>query len=445
MHEFVAQDHAALGEVTAWITARLTAPPETPQRGTHAPLPLPALDAAGIGTAAAWATLRDTVLPTAFATDHPRYLAFVGGAPSTASVLADAALSAAAVYGGSELEAGTVVAAERSALQWLSAILGYPEQAHGAFVSGGSTANLSGLVAARHGRLNTAGRPPSVLISGGSAHSSVRSAAEIMGCSIVTSGSPDTSFTAADLAPLLAAVDTSDVVAVVASAGATNTGSVDDLAGIAELCEQYGVWLHVDAAYGGPAMLTATQRPHFAGIERADSVTIDPHKWLFTPYDCAAILYRDPETARAAHRQAAPYLDIVNDHEPDNPSDYAIHLSRRARGLPLWTSLLAYGTSAYVDAVEVCLRLTSYAAKQIEANSALELVAEPKLSVVLFRRHGWSADDYSEWSRQARLNGLGLVTPTTYEGGPVLRFCFVNPRTTDMDVDLILHSLEGIS
>jgi L-2,4-diaminobutyrate decarboxylase len=447
VHEFSAQDREALAGIAEWMAGRLSDPPEAPSPGhVHGDTVLPDLTGDGIGAVAAWASLRDTVLPTAFPTDHPRYLAFVGGAPTPTAVLADAALSAASVYGGSELEAGAVVAAERAAIEWLSTILGYPEQAHGAFVSGGSMANLSALVAARHGRSSTAGRPPSIVVVGASAHSSVRSAAAIMGCTVAVAGTPDGILRAADLEPVLGALDPADVVAVVASAGATNTGAVDALAEIAESCAGRGIWLHVDAAYGGAAMLAPAYRQWFAGIERADSVTIDPHKWLFTPFDCAAVIYREPALARAAHRQHAHYLDAVNDDDADNPADYAVHLTRRARGVPLWASLLAHGTDAYVDAVERCLATAAYAAKQIEASPLLTLAVEPQLSVVLFERTGWAAEDYARWSHGTRVRGLGLVTPSTVGGRPVLRFCFVNPRTTLADVDLLLDSLrEGAS
>lgn len=442
MHEFAAQDREALASVTEWIAERLTTSPDAPSPGhVHGDTVLPDLTREGVGPQAAWASLRDTVLPTSFPTDHARYLAFVGGAPTPAAVLADAALSAASVYGGSELEAGAVVAVERAAIAWLCAVLGYPEEAHGTFVSGGSTANLSALVAARHGRTSATGDLPRTMVVGASAHSSVRAAASIMGCAVVVAGTAHDTLRADDLEPVLASLDPSDVVAVVASAGATNTGAIDALAEIADLCASHGVWLHVDAAYGGAAMLAPAYRERFAGIDRADSITIDPHKWLFTPFDCAAVIYRDPALARAAHRQHAHYLDAVNDDDADNPADYAVHLTRRARGVPLWASILAYGTDAYVDAVERCLATAAYAAKQIEDDPLLDLVIDPQLSVVLFRRVGWKADDYARWSHRIRVRGLGLVTPSTYAGRPVLRLCFVNPRTTSADVDVLLASL----
>lgn len=440
VHEFAPQDREVLQDLAAWVAGRREHPvPVRPSRTSH----LPAVTASGIGVEATWAALRDVVLPTTFPTDHPRYLAFVGGTPTPAAIIADAAMSAASVYGGTELEAGDVVAAERVAIRWLCDVVGYPDQSHGVFVSGGSIANLSALVTARHGRVTPSGGLPRIIVAGAAAHSSVRAAAAIMGCEVVVAGSPDHPLGRADLAPVLAGLDPDDVVAVVATAGATNTGAVDDLADLAACCADHGTWLHVDAAYGGAALLAPSARDELAGIERADSVTIDPHKWLFTPFDCAAVLYLDPTLARAAHRQRADYLDVVNEADDDNPADYAVHLTRRARGIPVWASLVANGTDAYVDAVECCLAVAGHAAKRIEASPLLELATQPHLSVVLFRRTGWGPEDYARWSEQARTSGLALVTPTTYAGETVLRLCFVNPLTTTDDVDLVLESLES--
>lgn len=438
MHDFVIQDRQVLRDLADWIADRRSSPMAIrPVRTAE----LPKVTKSGIGVQAMWAALRDEVLPTAFPTDHPRYLAFVGGAPTPAAVIADVALSAASIYGGSELEAGDVVKAERVAMRWLCDLVGYPPQAHGVFVSGGSMANLSALVAARHGQVAPAGGVPNLIVAAASAHSSIQSAASIMGCEVISVGTPDQPLRADDLTLVLDSLDSGDVVAVVASAGATNTGAIDDLSEIAECCEVRGIWFHVDAAYGGAALLAPSRRDDFDGIQFADSVTIDPHKWLFTPFDCAAVLYYDPTIALAAHRQRAAYLDSVNETDDDNPADYATHLTRRARGLPVWASLVANGTDAYVDAVESCLASTGYAAKQIEASAHLELATEPQLSVVLFRRRGWEQEEYERWSTHARTRGI-LVTPTKFAGESVLRFCFVNPLTSTDDIDLVLNSLE---
>jgi L-2,4-diaminobutyrate decarboxylase len=402
---------------------------------------LPDIAADGIGTAAAWQLLRDKVLPTAFRTDHPRYLAFIPGAPTVASVLADMAVSAAGVYGGSQLEAGTVVAAERAALEWLADLAGLPPTAHGAFVSGGSMANLSALVVARRSARTRHRSNPRYILAGPGAHSSIDTAGEVMGCDVLRDGDHDGRLDEHGLRRMLERVRPADVVGIVATGGTTNTGAVDALDGIAKLCAQLGMWLHVDAAYGGAALLSDRCRPQFAGIERADSVTIDPHKWLFTPFDCAAVLYRDPALARSVHAQRAAYLDVVSGSDQDNPADYALHLSRRPRGIPFWMSLLAHGTQAYEDAVATCLDLADYAADQIRHESNLELACDPSLSVVAFQHHGWDDTDYLAWSEQARARGLGLVTPTHVRGARALRFCFVNPMTTREDIDLILDDV----
>src|SRR3989454_6906452 len=191
--------------------------------------------------------------------------------------------------------------------------------------------------------------------------------------------------------------DGDGVFAVVASAGATNAGIVDDLAGVAETCADRGLWFHVDGAYGGAALLAPSVRPLFDGVERADSFIVDPHKWLFAPYDACALIYRDPRLARAAHRQDASYLDTLNTGGEWNASDFAHHLTRRARGLPLWFSLATYGTDAYRDAVEAVLAVTRQTAEEIRRTPGLQLVTEPELSGMLFPPPGWSGGDYGAW------------------------------------------------
>jgi glutamate/tyrosine decarboxylase-like PLP-dependent enzyme len=181
-------------------------------------------------------------------------------------------------------------------------------------------------------------------------------------------------------------------------------------------------------------------RPQYDGIERADTFIVDPHKWLFAPFDCCALIYRDPATARRAHRQKGDYLEVLYDGEW-NPSDYAHHLSRRARGLPLWFSLATHGTSAYTDAVERSLEVTKATAQLIDDHPNLEMVVPSQLSICVFRRPGWMAEDYNAWSDKLLEDGIGFVTPTKHEGETVLRFCIVNPRTGIDDIRMILDTL----
>jgi glutamate/tyrosine decarboxylase-like PLP-dependent enzyme len=229
--------------------------------------------------------------------------------------------------------------------------------------------------------------------------------------------------------------------AVVASAGSTNAGAIDDLMDVADVCAERGLWFHVDAAYGGAGLLAPSVRERFRGIERADSFIVDPHKWLFAPFDACALVYRDPKLARAAHRQEASYLHSLNVAEDWNASDYAHHLTRRARGLPLWFSLATYGTDAYRDAVETVLAVTRATADEIRAREDLELLMEPELSVVLFRRLGWGAEDYETWWRRLLADQVAFVQPTSWESEKVARLCFVNPSTTIEHVRAVLDAM----
>jgi glutamate/tyrosine decarboxylase-like PLP-dependent enzyme len=247
--------------------------------------------------------------------------------------------------------------------------------------------------------------------------------------------------TGAALAQALDEAGDDGVFAAVATSGTTNTGVIDDLAGIAEVCRERGLWMHVDGAYGGAALVAPSVRHLFAGIEHADSFIVDPHKWLFAPFDCCALVYRDPEVARRAHTQHAGYLDTINETSEWNPSDYAVHLSRRARGLPFWFSLAVHGTDAYRDAIEQTLAVARAGADEIRSRPYVELLEEPELTVLIFRRTGWTAADYAAWSSGLLAQGYAFVTPTTHRGEPCTRIAIVNPRTTVSDIAGILATM----
>jgi glutamate/tyrosine decarboxylase-like PLP-dependent enzyme len=231
------------------------------------------------------------------------------------------------------------------------------------------------------------------------------------------------------------------VFAAVATSGTTNLGVVDDLAGIAEVCREHGLWFHVDGAYGGAALAAPSVRHLFTGIEHADSFIVDPHKWLFGPFDCCALVYRDPEVARRAHTQHAGYLDPINTAGEWNPSDYGVHLSRRARGLPFWFSLAMHGSDSYRDAIESTLQVARRGADEIRSRPYLELLVEPDLTVLTFKRVGWTAEDYTAWTQRLLDQGYAFVTPTTHRGEPCTRFAIINPRTTVSDLTGILATM----
>jgi glutamate/tyrosine decarboxylase-like PLP-dependent enzyme len=243
-------------------------------------------------------------------------------------------------------------------------------------------------------------------------------------------------------ATLAADPDPASVFAVVVTAGTTNAGIIEDVDGVGRVAQDRDIWLHVDGAYGGAALLAPSARDRFRGIERADSLVVDPHKWLYAPFDCAALLYRDPALARSVHTQDASYLDVIHERPAEwNPSDYAFHLTRRARGLPLWFSLAVHGTDAYRDAIEAGLATTRAAAARIAAAPHLELVREPELSIVVFRRPGWSPADYQRWSEELLTAQIAFVTPSSWHGETVARFAFLHPGTSLELVDEIIQTM----
>jgi glutamate/tyrosine decarboxylase-like PLP-dependent enzyme len=379
--------------------------------------------------------------------DSSRYLAFIPAAPTKAALLFDMIVSCSSFPATSWLEGAGVVLAENQALRLLADLAGLPEQAGGCFVSGGSNANLSALVVAREVAAARAPLPPSsrprVAVSN-EAHASVALALRVIGVDPLVVPTDDHRLTGAGLRRALAAdPEPENVIAVVATAGTTNGGLVDDLAGVGRVARDHGLWFHVDGAYGAAALLADSARHLFAGVEQADSYVVDPHKWLFAPYDSAALLYRDPKLAEGVLTQHASYLDVMHTDVEGawNPGDYAFHLTRRARGLPFWFSLAVHGLRAYREAIESVLDTARQAAALIEHSVHLELVREPELSVVLFRRRGWGEDDYRSWSTRLLREQIAFVTPTRWESEPVGRLAFLHPDTTLEVVGEVLASM----
>jgi glutamate/tyrosine decarboxylase-like PLP-dependent enzyme len=404
----------------------------------------------------------DRLATAVISADSPRFLSFIPAAPTKASLLFDMVVSSGSLHGTSWLEAAGAVAAENQVLAFLAELAGLPRGAGGCFVSGGSAANLSALMVARDtAALRGHATPRPRVACTDEAHSSIGKALHVLGVEPFLVPAADHRLRGEILE---AALDSdqpgaADVVGVVATAGTTNAGLVDDLMGVGSVARRRGLWFHVDGAYGCGALLSRTARPLFDGIELVDSFVVDPHKWLFAPYDCAALIYRQPALAKAVHTQDAAYLDVIHDALPGsvdassgeeadtsdapwNPTDYAYHLSRRARGLPLWFSLAVHGTDAYRDAVETVLTNARDAAALIAATPYLELLREPTLSIVLFRRNGWSRSDYETWSAKLLAEQIAFVTPTSWEGEPAARFALLHPDTT---VDVVREIVETMA
>jgi L-2,4-diaminobutyrate decarboxylase len=406
----------------------------------------------GITGEKAFALFRDILIKASVPINHPRHLAFVPASPTRAAVMFDLVTSAANVHGAFWLEGAGCIFAENQAMRWLVSLTGLPAGAFGVFTSGGTEANLSAMVAAREcWRARDAARKHrrGIVIAAISAHSSIKAMAKVIDVDVVLAPTED-KFEGKMLAEKLESLSFEErrrVFAVIATGGTTNAGIIDDLQGIGEICRRENLWYHVDAAYGGGALASPKFRPLFKGIEQADSVTIDPHKWLFSPYDCGAVIYKNPEIAREAHAQEGSYLDIFSDPGARgfNPADYQIQLTRRVRGLPLWFSLAMHGTNRYAQAVERGIELAQFAGKTIAESEHCEMVRAPSLSCVLFRRKGWTAEDYRNWTYKNHKAGFALVAPTKVRKGgefeTVARFCFINPDTTEKDIREILATM----
>ncbi len=406
----------------------------------------------GIGGEKAFALFRDVLVKASVSIDHPRHLAFVPASPTRAAVLFDLVTSATSVHGAYWLEGAGCIFAENQAMEWLVSLTGMPDGAFGVFTSGGTEANLSAMITAReYWRSLDESREfqRGIVITSDGAHSSIKAMAKVIDVDVIFVNTED-ALEGSQIKETIDGMTPADrkrTFAVIATGGTTNAGIIDDLEGIASVCKAEGIWFHVDAAYGGAALAATSVKHLFRGIENADSVTIDPHKWLFSPYDCGAIIYRKPELARNAHAQEGSYLDIFNDPETAgfNPSDYQIQLTRRVRGLPLWFSLAMHGTDRYETAIERGIELAQVAGKMIEDTSYTELVREPGLSCVLFRRIGWSPEDYRAWTFENHRSGFALVAPTkrrtSLGSETVSRFCFINPDTTEKDIEDILATM----
>lgn len=406
----------------------------------------------GIGGEKAFELFRKVLVKATVPIDHPRHLAFVPAAPTRASILFDLVTSASSIHGAYWMEGAGGIFCENEAMKWLVSLTGMSEPAFGVFTSGGTAANLSAIVTAREKwrknprNINQKG----ILITSIGAHSSIKAMAKVIDADVLLVESEDAmrKSTLEKFYNQLPESEKARVFAVVATGGTTNAGIIDELDGIANFCLSKNLWFHVDAAYGGGALAAKSVRHLFKGIEKADSVTIDPHKWLFSPYDCGAVIYKHPEEAKDAHAQEGSYLEIFKDEGAHgfNPSDYQIQLTRRLRGLPLWFSLATHGTEKYEWAVEQGINLAKIAGELIEKNPLTELVRRPSLSCVLYRRIGWTAEDYRNWTYRNHESGFALVTPTKWKSAngyeTVSRFCFINPDTTQKDIEDILESME---
>ena len=386
----------------------------------------------------------EVLAPATISTDHPNYLSFIPTAPTEASSLFDLVVSASSIYGGSWKEGAGAVYAENQVLEFLARECGLPEGAGGVFVQGGTLGNLSALVTAREQAKLKLGSKKWALVASAESHSSLKAVARVMDVAIFTGACEEGRFgsKSAESAIGKARSEGYEPFALVGTAGTTNFGIVDRLDELASIAKRENLWFHVDGAYGLAGILSPLVRHLYQGVEHADSFIVDPHKWLFAPFDACALVYANPKLARDAHTQHGEYLETLTDSDDFNPSDHAFNLTRRVRGLPLWFSMATHGIANYREAVTSNIELTHKIAQEISKRDYLSLVREPELSVVVFERKGWSKDQYQLWSDQLLESGFAFVVPYSHEGRPNTRFAIVNPTTKYEDLVTILDSME---
>ena len=398
--------------------------------------------------------LGSDVLPFVSHNDHPAFFAYIPGCGTWPGVLGDLVASACNLEASSWVQAAGPSQLELVVLGWFKQWIGYPGQAAGVLVSGGSAANLTALACAREALLGAMSDRVVAYLSD-QAHSSMARAARVLGFrpNQVRVLPVDDGYRMRPEA--LAAAMAADLRAgrrplfVAASAGATSTGAVDPLPELAALCRERGVWFHVDAAYGGFAALTERGRRWLAGMELADSVTLDPHKWLYQPFECGCLLVREGQRLHEAFRIQPAYLKDTEAADLEvNFSDLSVQLSRTSRALKLWMSLRYFGIDAFRAAIDRSIDLALFAQARIEASAQLELLTPAKLGVVCFRRRpeGMDEDRLEQLNQQLaeRLaaSGQGLVSSTRLRGRFALRMCVLNHTSRTQDVERVLDWFE---
>jgi aromatic-L-amino-acid/L-tryptophan decarboxylase len=387
-------------------------------------------------------TLLDAALSQMQHGDHPRYFARVPGPSSFAGVLGDwlgTGFNAIASSWGGGSGPATV---ELVVLDWLRELLGLPEGSEGVVLSGGSLANLAALAAAR------AVVGPGVAYLSDQGHASLGRGLRTLGFAegdIRVLPSDDSFRLTAEIVAAAVREDRAQgrtPRVVIASAGTTNTGAVDGLEAIAAVCGAEGLWFHVDGAYGAPAALCESGRRVLAGLERADSLVLDPHKWLFTPYDAGVLLVRRPGVLERAFGMRPEYLADVQ--STDGRVDFgqrSPELTRRARGLKLWMLFRTYGLDAIAAGIERGITLAERTQELIEVDPHWRCVTPAQLGIVTFTHPGWTVADHAAQVAALSADGFAAVSSTSLRGTPALRLCTINPRTTEADITETLARL----
>jgi aromatic-L-amino-acid/L-tryptophan decarboxylase len=389
-------------------------------------------------------TLVDVALSNMQHGDHPRYFARVPGPSSYAGVLGDWLGTGFNVIAASWAGSSGPSTVELVALDWLAQLLGLPEGTEGILMSGGSLSNMTALAAAR------AQLGPGVAYLSDQTHASILRALTALGFPAeevrVLASDERLRLTTAVVAQAVGADRARGLTPrfIVATAGTTNTGAIDELEGLAELAASEGMWLHVDGAYGAPAALCPAGRTALRGLELADSLVLDPHKWLFAPYDIGCLFVRRPGVLDRTFSMRPEYLaDVRPDTAEVNFGDRSLELTRRSRALKLWLMLKVYGAGRVRDAIERCIGLAEHAQRLLESEPGWEVVTPAQLAIVTFARPDWSAEQHAAAAAAMAASGYAAVTSTVLRGRSALRLCTINPLTTESEIEETLRRLAG--
>lgn len=432
------------------VPARQPVPDDLRQHLLHQPPPETPTDPAQV-----LETVAEQIMPYPMGNGSPRFFAWVNSPPAPLGVLADLLASAlgSSVAGGDH--AATYI--EHAVLNWLKAIMHYPAEAGAVLASGGSVANLIALGVMRHvktgGSVRAAGMnggAPMVVYTSAQGHSCIQKAVEILGFgSDYLRKIPVDADYRMDMKALRAQI-TSDraaglvPVCVAASAGTVNTGAIDPLAEIADLCAAENLWFHVDGAYGGVGILAQQTRGLYAGIERADSLAIDPHKWLYVPVECGCVMVRDKAAMRDAFSLVPPYLR--DDAALPWFSEFSVQQTRGFKALKLWMVMQQIGIEGYRQLISRDIALAETLRTKINARPNFELIAAGPLSITCFRYKPAGVDDLNDLNRRLvpllTAGGQTFLTSTELNGQTALRACIVNFRTTEADLDVLLDAVE---
>jgi glutamate/tyrosine decarboxylase-like PLP-dependent enzyme len=383
--------------------------------------------------------LERDVLPNNLHVDHPRFFAFVPGPNNFVSTMADALVAGFNIFNGTWLGGSAAAAVELGVVRWLCRVCGFPKSAVGLFVSGGSMANLTGLVAARNALLKDRVEGATVYFSD-QTHSSVQRALRVIGFlrEQMRKLPSDENFRL-PIQSLRAAIADDRAkglrpFCVIANAGTTNTGAVDPLNELADLAAKEKLWLHIDGAFGAAAILSERGQALLRGLERADSISLDPHKWLFQSFECGCVLVRDAELLKAAFQIKADYLrDVHRSLEEFNPCDYGVQLTRSFRALKVWLSLQTFGLAAFREAISRGFELAEIAERELRARKGWEILSRAQMATVCFR-FGNSNELQTQLVDVMMKDGYALLTSTELRGRACLRLCTINPRTTEEDI-----------